>query len=165
MDPTKINPTFMFSPTVLDVENRFANLENMWKKYYWILPTSVFLNAFFTIKCIKGRSMTPTLNPPDDTERDIVLVLKTQDVEINDICVLKHPNDASLTLVKRIRGLQGDWAYYDNKGTTVPEGFAFVQSDEPFETTDSRSFGPVPRGLIVGRVLGVIWPLGHLKWF
>jgi signal peptidase I len=108
--------------------------------------------------------MSPTLNPNDDKERDVVLVLKTNQVNINDICLLKHPMDLNLTLIKRIRGLPGDWAFYQNRGQTVPEGFVFVQSDEPYRTTDSREFGPIPRGLVVGKALAVIWPLSHIKW-
>jgi signal peptidase I len=136
-----------------------------WKKnWIWIVPTTVIFSNFITIIPVKGRSMSPLLNPNDDKERDIVLVFKTNNVNINDICILKHPMDMNLSLIKRIRGLPGDWAYFQNRGQTVPEGFVWVQSEEPYRAIDSREFGPIPRGLIVGKALAVIWPLGHIKW-
>jgi inner membrane protease subunit 2 len=122
------------------------------------------MNEFFTISNIKGRSMTPTLNPNNDQERDVVLVYKTQQVEMNDICIFKHPMNMALNLIKRVRGIQGDWCYYQNKGQTIPQGSVWFQGDESFRSLDSRDFGPVPRGLIIGKAIAIIWPLSRIKW-
>jgi inner membrane protease subunit 2 len=62
-----------------------------------------------------------------------------------------------------VKGVTGDWAYSQNKGQTVPEGHIWVQSEEPNQTVDSRELGPIPRGLLVGHAVAVIWPPTHIK--
>lgn len=41
----------------------------------------------------------------------------------------------------------------------VPQGKCWVEGDEGFHSRDSTDFGPVPLGLMVGRVEYIIWPL------
>ena len=45
----------------------------------------------------------------------------------------------------------------------IPAGEYFVMGDNRTNSEDSRFFGPIPRSLIVGRAVAVIWPLGHIK--
>ena len=45
----------------------------------------------------------------------------------------------------------------------IPEGEYFVMGDNRTDSEDSRFFGPIPKSLIVGRAVAVIWPLGHIK--
>jgi signal peptidase I len=45
----------------------------------------------------------------------------------------------------------------------IPEGDYFVMGDNRTDSEDSRFFGPIPKSLIVGRAVAVIWPLGHIK--
>jgi signal peptidase I len=45
----------------------------------------------------------------------------------------------------------------------IPEGEYYVMGDNRTDSEDSRFFGPIPRSLIVGRAVAVIWPLGHIK--
>ncbi|RKP34315.1 hypothetical protein BJ085DRAFT_23968, partial [Dimargaris cristalligena] len=40
-------------------------------------------------------------------------------------------------------------------------GYCWVEGDESFHSVDSNRFGPVPLGLIQGRVEFVIWPLSN----
>jgi signal peptidase I len=40
----------------------------------------------------------------------------------------------------------------------VPPGAVFLLGDQRLGSVDSRSFGPVPVGSIVGRVLFRVWP-------
>jgi signal peptidase I len=44
----------------------------------------------------------------------------------------------------------------------VPTGSYFLLGDNRAESCDSRTFGPVPKRDIVGRVFLVYWPLGRL---
>jgi signal peptidase I len=45
----------------------------------------------------------------------------------------------------------------------IPMGEYFVMGDNRTDSEDSRFFGPIPKSLIVGRAVAVIWPLGHSK--
>ena len=53
---------------------------------------------------------------------------------------------------------------YDLPGPVkIPAGSYFVMGDNRTNSEDSRFFGPIPRSLIVGRAVAVVWPLGHTK--
>ena len=41
----------------------------------------------------------------------------------------------------------------------IPDGQIWVEGDNPWNSSDSRNYGAVPASLIVGRVLGRVWPL------
>jgi signal peptidase I len=45
----------------------------------------------------------------------------------------------------------------------IPEGEYYVMGDNRTDSEDSRFFGPIPKSLIVGRAVAVIWPLGNIK--
>jgi nickel-type superoxide dismutase maturation protease len=46
----------------------------------------------------------------------------------------------------------------------MPDGRVWIEGDNPFGSTDSRTLGPLPRDAVVGRVLVRIWPRpGHIR--
>jgi len=46
---------------------------------------------------------------------------------------------------------------------TIPAGEYFVMGDNRTDSEDSRYFGPIPKSLIVGRAVAVVWPLSQVK--
>ena len=44
---------------------------------------------------------------------------------------------------------------------TVPAGEVLVMGDNRGNSTDSRSFGPIPEDEIVGRAFVIIWPVSN----
>ncbi|HUY67220.1 MAG TPA: signal peptidase I [Acidimicrobiales bacterium] len=45
----------------------------------------------------------------------------------------------------------------------IPAGEYYVMGDNRRYSEDSRFFGPIPRSLIVGRAVAVVWPISHAK--
>ena len=45
----------------------------------------------------------------------------------------------------------------------IPAGEYFVMGDNRTDSEDSRFFGPIPKSLIVGRAVAVIWPFRDMK--
>jgi signal peptidase I len=101
------------------------------KKFILLLPPLLMIREIFGISVIKGRSMSPTLNPNTGKEGDIVLVLKTNDIQNNDIVFFKHPSNTDLSLVKRVKGLDNEFCNFRGKFVSIPTGYFWAQSDEP----------------------------------
>lgn len=87
---------------------------------------------------VVGRSMVPTLAPGDEVLVD-PHAYRNRLPALGDLVVLAHPQDPGTTLVKRVASVAAD-------------GLCRVVGDNPRESTDSRHFGLVPHGEIVGRV-------------
>ena len=87
---------------------------------------------------VRGNSMAPLL-----VDGDVVLVddraYASRSPQIGDVVVARHPYQRDLQIIKRVADLPG-------------EKQAFLQSDNPTEGTDSRSFGAIPYDRIVGQV-------------
>ncbi|MDT4928200.1 MAG: signal peptidase [Pseudonocardiales bacterium] len=130
---------------------------------------------------VTSDSMAPTLH-----EGDHVLVDKVSgsahDPGRRDVIAFNIPGVSGL-VIKRVVGVAGDTVGLDNGqlvvnghrvrepfvdlphlvGTYygpvhVPKGTVFTMGDNRGNSIDSRRFGPVPLGHVLGRVLCVIWP-------
>jgi signal peptidase I len=142
---------------------------------------------------IPSASMQPTLMIGDRILVD-KLSYHLHGVHRGDIVVFGKPpgEDAGpevKDLVKRVIGLPGDtvssvaghvdingkllpepWLV---KGTvttgiqeqTIPPGKYWVMGDNRSDSQDSRFFGPIPKSLIVGRVVMKIWPVTALHFY
>ena len=83
---------------------------------------------------VEGDSMRPTLEPGDR-----LLVLAGGRPRAGALVALADPRDPGRVLVKRV-------------ASSDPQGLE-VLGDNPPASTDSRHFGPVPPGALLGRVV------------
>jgi signal peptidase I len=143
----------------------------------------------FQVARVEGRSMEPTLH---DQDRLVVnkFAYQVHDPEVGDVVMMRHPNNPEQTLVKRIVAAPGDTIGFqegvvvrngvaaddefvpaeyrspdDRAAIVVPEGFYFVLGDHRIASSDSRSFGPVPKKYILGRVQLRWWPIPAARVF
>lgn len=49
-------------------------------------------------------------------------------------------------------------------GMKVPPGHVYLGGDNLPWSRDSRSFGPVPLGLVNGKVVARVWPWDKMEW-
>ena len=49
-------------------------------------------------------------------------------------------------------------------GVKVPPGHVYLVGDNLPWSRDSRSFGPVPLGLVNGKVVARVWPFNKMEW-
>ncbi|XP_022695476.1 mitochondrial inner membrane protease subunit 1-like isoform X2 [Varroa jacobsoni] len=96
-------------------------------------------------------SMEPTIQSGDMivVER---ITAHTRNFQRGDIVVCRSPTDPDSLLCKRVVGLPGD--ILDNPETgsqIVPKGNVWLLGDNYTNSTDSRHFGFVPIGLLIGR--------------
>lgn len=61
---------------------------------------------------------------------------------------------------KRIVALEGDIVRtlppWKDKTVRVPQGHAWLEGDEPLRSRDSNTFGPLPIGLINGKIEAIL---------
>lgn len=101
----------------------------------------LLLVRFFIIGIgiVDGHSMEPTLH---DGQLFFVnkLVYLIHEPRINDIVQAYRPDNSQELIVKRVAGTPAPYTY-------------FLVGDNADTSTDSRTFGPVPRQLIKGKVV------------
>ncbi len=100
-----------------------------------IFEIALLLFNYRTRYRVEGDSMTPSLMPGDQ-----VLIDGNAEIAAGDIVVARHPFKKNLEMIKRVSEIDADEKY-------------FLISDNPAGSSDSRSFGPVPRGGIIGKVV------------
>jgi signal peptidase I len=154
---------------------------------------SVVLNLFVVqVTEVRQRSMEPTL---EQNDRVLVSKLDYRfgSAQRGDIIVFNPPvPDATIPYVKRVIAVAGETVDLRNgnvfvngqqidipqaHGTTqaqspqvaypftVPAGQIFVMGDNRTFSSDSRTFGPVPIGNIIGKVILRFWPFDRLVFF
>ncbi|KAJ4721091.1 putative Mitochondrial inner membrane protease subunit [Melia azedarach] len=126
-------------------------------------------DRYASIVPVRGMSMSPTFNPKTNSflgsmSDDYLLVekfcLEKYKFSHGDVIIFRSPGNHKEKHVKRIIGLPGDWvgspSSYDV--VKIPNGHCWVEGDNPSSSMDSRSFGPIPLGLVRGRVTHIVWP-------
>lgn len=154
---------------------------------------SVVLNLFIVqVTEVRQQSMVPTLMQND---RVLVSKVDYRfgAPQRGDIIVFNPPDpSATIPYVKRVIAIAGEVVdlrngnvFVNNQqldvpqahGTTqpqapqiaypftVPDGQIFVMGDNRTFSSDSRTFGPVPVGNIIGKVILRFWPFDRLVFF
>ncbi|KAI8976795.1 peptidase S24/S26A/S26B/S26C [Pilobolus umbonatus] len=82
-------------------------------------------------------------------------------LDIGDVIICMSPAVPGRSVLKRIVGMPGDNICTDptikeRKYITVPQGHIWVAGDNLSNSTDSRVYGPVPLGLVRGRVIAKV---------
>ena len=135
---------------------------------------------------VQGTSMEPLLL---DGERIVVnkFVYRFRAIERGDVVVFWYPRDPSVSFVKRVVALPGDFVEirggelavngvavkephlpasfrdHDSYGPTeVRKGYYFVLGDHRRSSNDSRSWGEVPEKYIYGRAVFRFWPMNRI---
>ena len=123
--------------------------------------TNIFHQTFPFTQC-DGPSMLPVIN-----DNNILLTEKITSrlkcVPKGSIVIVRSPSDPHKFICKRLVGLPGDRVKLDNSSqkayANVPKGHMWLEGDNKNNSLDSRSYGPVPYGLLNARAVAVLWPI------
>ncbi|EGV65623.1 hypothetical protein CANTEDRAFT_101982 [Yamadazyma tenuis ATCC 10573] len=134
----------------------------------WVPVIYTFTEHVYQPYFITGRSMTPAFNPGTSTmTNDITMVqkfgLKSPDsLHRGDVILFRSPLSPEKILTKRVIAVGGDTVActhkYPKPTARVPRNHLWVEGDNEFHSIDSNNFGPISQGLVVGKVVNVIWP-------
>ena len=118
---------------------------------------------------VVGPSMIPTLNSSGDLILYETLSVRRNKLGNGDVVILTSPKDAGTILCKRIIAMEGETvdleSSFDGRITSqkmVPKGHVWVQGDNLSNSSDSRSYGAIPKALIKGKAVARIYP--QVKW-
>nr|TKS01957.1 hypothetical protein D5086_0000167890 [Populus alba] len=129
---------------------------------YLVSPTLVY-----------GPSMLPTLNLTGDVLLVEHVSHRFQKVGPGDVVLVRSPLDPTKMVTKRIVGMEGDQINFlpDPSITDicrtimVPKGHIWIQGDNMYASCDSRHYGPVPYGLVQGKLFFRAWGLHNENLF
>ncbi|XP_037482663.1 mitochondrial inner membrane protease subunit 2-like isoform X2 [Triticum dicoccoides] len=114
-------------------------------------------DRYFSVAAVHGGSI-------DGREYALVKRSPLYDYSRGEVVVFLSPADHRSRTIKRLIGLPGDWISVPDKEEIrqIPDGHCWVEGDNGSASWDSRSYGPVPLGLVQGRVTHVVWPPGKM---
>eukprot|EP00439_Symbiodinium_sp_Y106_P013548 s3102_g1.t4 len=103
-----------------------------------------------------GASMVPVFNASGDVLLYERLTQRLAGWSRGEVVVATSPKDPDGRICKRILGLQGDrvkvWSHIGQKEVLIPRGHVWLEGDNKAASHDSRHYGPVPVGLLQGKV-------------
>ncbi|KAL6645181.1 hypothetical protein ACP70R_016789 [Stipagrostis hirtigluma subsp. patula] len=122
-------------------------------------------DRYVNLVSVTGESMHPTFTAANSAFRgDVVIAekscLQKYKFSHGDVVVFKCPSNHKEMFVKRLIALPGEWIQLPGSPEIIkiPEGHCWVEGDNAARSWDSRAFGPIPLGLIYGRVTHIVWP-------
>ena len=153
---------------------------------YVVGPFQIPVNVLLPPEISAGSSMKPTLVPGD---RLLVRKTKKYVPKLGDVIAFKSLDDPGIPWIKRVAALPGetleikdkilyiggrkvqhpalqdieypprDFLGMEGKPYRVPEDHIFVIGDNSINSRDSRDFGGIPLGDVIGKVYKIYWPL------
>ena len=174
-------------PDALTIEQKSGWRRTLLDTLETILLSLVLFLAINTVSeriRVESISMQPTLFPGDYVIVNKLVYRFTNTPKRGDVIVFKYPPDpTAIPYIKRVIGLPGDQVHIaggkvyingqlmlepwlkvtTNRGGdwTVPAGNIFVMGDNRNNSSDSRSWGFVPLGNIIGRAELIYLPPQH----
>lgn len=164
---------------------------HVFRKYFietFVMGTNPWLADIIPPDVSAGPAMKPTLLPGD---RILVRKSKTYVPKRGDVVAFKPPEDPEDIHVKRVAALPGetleirdkilyidgrrvqhpalqdieypprDFLGMEGKLYRVPKDHIFIIGDNSVNSWDSRAFGAVPLGDVIGRAYKIYWPLSR----
>lgn len=151
-----------------------------------VLPVRMFIAQPFIVS---GSSMVPTFENGQYLIVDEI-TYRFEDPKRGDVIVFRYPNDTKKFFIKRIIGLPGETVDVKKEETIItnkenPNGFTldqsyvsnhsednshivlkndeyFVMGDNRSGSSDSRSWGPVQKKLLIGRAFLRLLPVNEI---
>lgn len=138
-----------------------------------------FASHFYSITFPTGASMLPTMHYTGE----VIAISKRyrygHNIKVGDIICAVHPLfPDGHAVIKRVVGMPGDFVWvaeghesndplvgwvHGDEGTgrmiQVPRGHCWLSGDNWGFSRDSRHYGAVPLGLVIGRATWRIWPM------
>ena len=111
---------------------------------------------------LMGPSMQPVIEEGDIALTEKRSVMKNT-LKKGDIVIATSPVTPDRIICKRITGFEDEeMPPHQNKTifsySHIPPGHVWLEGDNTSASTDSRTYGPVPYGLIQGRVFYRLFP-------
>jgi signal peptidase I len=151
-----------------------------------VVPIRLFVAQPFVVE---GESMYPTFDSGDYLIVD-QLTYRFQDPKRGDVVVFRYPNDEKVFYIKRIIGLPGETVHVEEGKTSVTKADGtvieldesyvvsedatysldralgqdqfFVMGDNRPKSSDSRTWGALPRHDLMGRAYLRLLPAGEI---
>ncbi|KAH9619225.1 hypothetical protein KSS87_010715 [Heliosperma pusillum] len=115
-----------------------------------------------SLDCLKapGASMLPTMGVSGDIVFVDLISPRFGKTVPRDIVIVRSPECPRKVITKRLIAQAGDSVTFlvdpknseQSKTVVVPKGHVWIQGDNIYDSRDSRAFGPVPYGLLYGKV-------------
>ncbi|XP_054153803.1 mitochondrial inner membrane protease subunit 1-like [Oppia nitens] len=111
-----------------------------------------------------GSSMEPTLHDNDIILTERFSSVFTKNYNRGDVVVARCPTNPNTLICKRVVAVAGDsirQGFFSQ--IVIPRGHVWLAGDNTNHSTDSRVWGPIPIGLIVGKAVLKVWPFEEFE--